>query len=358
MEKPPLKAFGRSLIDFGKLNFAEQKLLEACRKGTMAIISEKRPVQANENNTVRADFVRFLALGGDEQAPVHEMGISFYGAWVEGELFMEGAILPHHLALSHCHLNDIILRNSKVDGFVSFNGCHINNLIADRMICSNSVFLKHGFTATGTVSLQSVQISYDLICDEGEFQGNAGKDYALLCDGAVIKGNVLMGSGFIATGTVRLHGIQIGGSLRCDNGKFDAKEGDALSCDSALITGSVTLNNGFTATGTVQLRGAQINGVLDCGNGKFDGKDGDALSCESALINGSVFLNNGLTASGTVRLRGSQINGVLDCANGKFDGKGNDALMCEDAKNQKYYFFNGMFQCCWYSSITECSDWR
>jgi hypothetical protein len=34
---------------------------------------------------VRAGFLRFLALGGDEGAPVHEKGVQLKGAYVDGE---------------------------------------------------------------------------------------------------------------------------------------------------------------------------------------------------------------------------------------------------------------------------------
>ena len=66
----PLKPAGRTLAEFQPLKPAEQKLLEACRQGTGARISDKRPETATDNNTVRAAFLRFLALGGDEQAPL------------------------------------------------------------------------------------------------------------------------------------------------------------------------------------------------------------------------------------------------------------------------------------------------
>jgi len=48
MEKPPLKAFGRSLNDFEPLNPAEKILLDACRKGEVVKISEYRPEQPTE----------------------------------------------------------------------------------------------------------------------------------------------------------------------------------------------------------------------------------------------------------------------------------------------------------------------
>lgn len=169
MDKPPLKPFGRKLAEFVPLKPAEQKILDACREGTMASISNNRPEKADKDKIVRASFLRFLALGGDEYAPVHEKGVWLQGAWVEDDLNLESATLPYNLVLSQCYLNNIILISSKAHGLISFHGCHVNELKADRMICGNSVFLKQGFIATGKVSLDGAQIGYDFICYDAKF---------------------------------------------------------------------------------------------------------------------------------------------------------------------------------------------
>src|SRR3546814_2310360 len=75
------RVFGRSLSDFGTLWPAEDALLECSRIGAPTVISETRPEAETKTNRVRAAFVRFLALGGDEQAPVHENGVELQGAW-------------------------------------------------------------------------------------------------------------------------------------------------------------------------------------------------------------------------------------------------------------------------------------
>ena len=54
----PLKPTGRTLAEFQPLKPAEQKLLEACRQGTSAHISNERPEAANDDNIVRASFLR------------------------------------------------------------------------------------------------------------------------------------------------------------------------------------------------------------------------------------------------------------------------------------------------------------
>lgn len=228
MVKPPLKPFGRKLAEFLPLKPAEKMLLDSCRCGHEAIISKQRPSEndATIQNTVRASFVRFLALGGDEYAPVHEMGVQFQGAYVEGDLNMESVILPYNLALRLCNLKNIILRNSKVHGSVSFHGSQIGCLIADRMVCSNSIFLKDGFIASGSVQLDKVQINGDFDCTNGLFDGKHGT--ALSCEEAVINGSVFLEGSFYALGTVSLRSTQIACDLNCSNGVFDGNGNYAL----------------------------------------------------------------------------------------------------------------------------------
>lgn len=350
MVNPPLKAFGRSLSDFEKsfVDYpAEKQLLDACRSGKDAVIFEQRPTGKTKENTVRASFLRFLALGGDEYAPVHENGVILQGAWVEDELNLESIFLPHSLLLVKCHLNTIILRDSNVHGCVSFHGCSVDGLEANGMVCSGSLFLEGDFVTA--VCLSGAQIGGDLDCTGGKFNGMDGDD-ALLCSSTVIKGDVFLNE-TTATGTVRLVSTQIGGSLECTGAKFsDHRSGvSALVCDRAVIKGNISFNGNFTAIGEVRMMGVQIDGDLNCIDGKFDGKkNGDALSFDSAVIKGNVFLKNEFAATGTVRLVNAQIGGSLECTGAKFnDPRSGDqhvgALVCDRAVIKGNIYLDGNF---------------
>jgi hypothetical protein len=87
--------------------------------------------------------------------------------------------------LSNCQLSSIaILRHSDIHGFLRFRGCRFESLDGDHMVCSGSVFLTGGFTATGRVRLVNAQIGGDLTFGKGKFDGKGGD--ALTYDGAVI----------------------------------------------------------------------------------------------------------------------------------------------------------------------------
>jgi hypothetical protein len=308
-----LKAAGRMLSDFKPLKPLEKKLMDACRKGELAFIGEHRPERATEQNIIRSAFLRFLALGGDENAPVHEKGIQLQGAWLDGKLDLDGTTLPSGLLLVNCYFSATpLLHDCRIQGSVNLIGCHVDGLIADGMVCSGSVFLSNGFTSSGTVRLLNAQIGGNLDCSAAAFDGMGG--YALGCDRAVIKGGVFLSDGFTASGTVRLRGAQIAGSLECDGATLDGKNGDALLCDRASIKGNVFLRDGFTAVGTVRLSGTQIDGNLECIDARFNGKSGDALVAESMSVTGSFFFRNLAYPVKGVSLASARVGRLVDDA--------------------------------------------
>lgn len=186
------RASGRSLSDFwlegveGRLHPGEQKLLEACARGEVCVLGVKRPeVQADEN-LVRAGLVRFLALGGDEDNPVHEQGVWLQGAWIDEPLDMEAAEVPHRLGLWHCRIEHLIARDARLRGLYLDGSCIEAGLAGDRMNVNGSVFLRDGFRAAGEVALARAEIGGNLDCSNGSF--GSAEDAALVCDGASVKG--------------------------------------------------------------------------------------------------------------------------------------------------------------------------
>lgn len=322
---------------------AERTLLQACRIGEVAVISEQRPEQATDENTVRAGFLRFLLLGGDHSTPVHECGVRLNGAWVTGVLDLENTATASAIHCADCTFTEpLILRRSSLRGGLFLMGSTVPGIRGDGLVTTGDVLLRDGFQAAGKVRLLSAQIGGNLDCDTGLFDGKEGD--ALSADRVVINGSMFMCDGFQATGTVRLLGAQIGGNLTCSKGQFDGKGSNALSADRAVIKGSVFLRDGFQATGEVRLLGAEIGGDLDCNKGQFDGKGGAALSADGAVIKGSVFLRDGFQATGKVRLLSAQIGSNLTCTKGQFDGKDGDALSADSAVIKGNVFLRDGFQ--------------
>jgi hypothetical protein len=328
---PPMpatkRANGRNLTDFGNLSYAENILLTQSAQGKVAKIGDTVPADDSDpDKKVRAGFLRFLLLGGDEQVPVHEQGVQLFGAWIQGQLNLENCLVPHRMTISRCKFDQpIIATDAHIAGLLVLSGSHLRQgLRADRLRCDNGIFLTDGFRSLAEVRMCGAKIGGNLACSGGLFEPKAGD--ALSADGVVVDGDIFLNDQFKATGEVRLLGAQIGGDLACSSGRFEPKVGDALSADRAVVKGGVFLNKQFKATGTVRLSGVQIGGNLTCSGGQFEPKEGLALDASRTVVKGSVYLKNQFKATGTVQFIGAQIGGDLSCAGGQFSERNDDAL--------------------------------
>jgi hypothetical protein len=257
-----LKAKGRTLAEFEKdLSPAEKTVLAAARDGEVAWLGDKRPETASDECRLRAGFVRFLALGGDETTPVHEKGVQIAGGWIDGDMDCEGAVLPHDLILWDCRLDgDLILRGATTRT-LNLGGTRLKGIEADRLEATGGVYLRNGFHATSEVRLLGARIGANLECDGGRFENPEG--VALHCDRIETKGGVFLRKGFYASGEVRLTGARIGGNLECNGGRFDNPEGVALYCDGATIAGALFLREGAHLDGRLDLSAAKIGSLVD-----------------------------------------------------------------------------------------------
>jgi hypothetical protein len=325
----PALPSGRRRAEFDVLLPAEQALLISCAAGDDCLIGNSLPLQPTESNRVRASFVRFLALGGDETVAVHERGVRLRGAWIIGDLDFSFATIAVPLILSFCHLPRLSLLQSRLPMLRLSGSWLVTDLMADRASIAGNIFLNSGFRATGEVRLLGATITGNLECSGGLFTPNSGD--ALSCDAVIIGGNVFLNDNFRATGTVRFPGASISGNLECIGGIFTPTSADAINCNAARIGGNVLLSRGFRATGGIRLLGINIAGNLSCKGGLFTPESGAALSCDRATISGNLYLIGGFRATGSVRLVGAKINGVFSCRGGLFTPKIGKALNCNKA---------------------------
>jgi hypothetical protein len=282
--------------------------LDCCRQGEVACIGTERPDVETDANHVRAAFVRFLLLGGDEQAPVHELGVQLYGAWLVGPLDIEGAA-GGFLALTTCRIERIEAFRSKLTMLTLGGSLLAEGMAADGLDCRGGVFLGQDFQSNGEVRLLHASIGV-LQCSGGCFENAGG--HALSCDGAVINGDVSLDDGFRAGGEVRLHGSVIGGDVICCGGRFENAGGRALSLDRATVAGDILLSDGFHASGGVGLIGSRIEGDLVCHGGQFDNELGRAILCDGARVSGAFFFRRLKNLKGGISLSGMRVTTLCD----------------------------------------------
>jgi hypothetical protein len=338
------------LADFQPLTSAEERLVQACREGRVEEFAERIPQERTEENRIRASFLRFLTLGGDESAPVHDHGPELRGAWIEGQLDLEGARVASALWLYSCVVDTKpVLRDARFPGTLCLAGCRVSGIDGDRLACDGGLFLRNGFCSAGPVVLTGFRLGGVLDCSRGTFCGCGEK--ALIIERANIAGTAVLGRGFSAIGEVRILDAEIG-QLDCGNGTFTAQSnGYALCADRARIRGDVSLNQvdgalpvlgpHFTARGPVSLLGARIGGDLRCEGGELRGvifprrvygscetidRHRPALLLDRSDVKGSVFLTEGFSASGRISLDHAKIALDVDIGDAFLDGRERPAL--------------------------------
>lgn len=324
-----------NFADFEPLNAAEKKLLKCSVSGEYTFIKLTRPVQAITNgenvNTVRASFIRWLALGGDDIHPLHAHGVILVGAWIEDELDFQGTSLKTNLSLIYCHIVQAPNMNGmELNGSLNLQGSFLaNGLKADRAKFNGALFLRgdqfHQFESEGSLRLLGVSIGDNFECNGAHLNPQAGQS-AIDASSAKIAGNLLLSIHgqirFETTGEVRILGASIGGALDCTGALLKTHASKyALSADRTQIRGSVFLcsdaKHRFECTGEMRFQGASIGGALNCTGALFMPQLGNVvLRADSAQIKGGLFIcddeNHRFECTGTVRLIGASVQGGLE----------------------------------------------
>ncbi len=375
---------GRTLSEFldgkGSLAAAEQALLAACAEGSPARINEKTPEKRTSTNSIRAEFVRFLALGGDESAPVHEAGVNIHGAWIDGTIDLTNCQLSVPLAALDCRIDgEIRLIDAKIKS-LHLHGSTVQGLDADRLRCEGNLGIGRSFSSSKQVRLIAAHIGANLECG-GRLDGNG--DIALLCNRTNVYGNVFLADKLEVRGEICFAGAQIGGEIHvrdtlidggvdlrnCElNGRLtignckiegaidliDAKirslhiiettvhgvradrlhcgarlqgeANDALLCSNTNIEGNLFLRNGFAAKGRVVLEGTRVRGDVYAGGATIESRDGLALWGDGVDVGGSFRLDDKFLAKGEVRLLRARIGRELNCDGGRFQNDNENAL--------------------------------
>lgn len=313
--RPKNLPHGRWLGDFPDLSAAELRLVECCRIGHTWIPdggdwqNPVRPTKESDANRIRADLIRFLALGGDALNPVHEAGVNIQEAWITGTLSLHQCRAPLRIDIRHCYFNFVPDLTAASFPELVLNGSAVPGLDADRISVIGIVGLRDGFTSTGEVRLLGAQIGGNLECSGSRFSSVGG--YAISADRIKVMGNVFLRDGFTASGAVRFPGAEIGGNFECDSGEFINIGLDALIADGIRIVGDMFLRNGCSVYGVLRLPGAEIGGNLDCNKGNFSNVAGRALFAEGVSIRGAVFLREAII-HGAVLLSAAKIGTLVD----------------------------------------------
>lgn len=311
MATKPKKPFGRSLSDFKKLGLAEKKLLEACRLGMPAVVGTgNRPHEKTEANAIHPDFLRFLILGGDEQAPVHEHGVQIEGAWIGGDLDLAYCKVDSPLKLVRCNIDGAIILKGAITCEIKLSGSSAKTIGAKDATVNGSFHLDDNFEATGKVELEGIRIEADFVCKDARFlfEGEAPKvsenleEAALNIEKANISGLANFDAAFFR-GCLKLVGARIGTNFQCQGTKFSLTVNSyAVYGDRAKIGGSVLLTKHFKSNAAICMKNIEIGSMVTLSNCEIKqlptatqdqlGKTFRALDFQGAIVARNFQLGN------------------------------------------------------------------
>jgi hypothetical protein len=257
-------AFGRSLNDFLPLSDAENRLVHACASGVGLTLSNELPEQKTPENSLRAELVRFLALGGDDSAPIHEMGVQVEGAWIAGSLNLDHCTVSR-IWLGKCHFEKTLeVRNAQFQGGLHLNGSSIPGVKGDGLICQGSIFFRSGVIRDKAFEIRSSTIYGGL-----EFSGARFLDKqsdAISLDRSKVHGGIFFDENFEALGKVSLSSVFVGGSLHLSNARIESAD-ESIDClldlKGSEIAVAFIFQKMLVPVDGVNLEGARIKYLAD-----------------------------------------------------------------------------------------------
>jgi hypothetical protein len=187
----------KNFYQFHDLYDIEKKLAFFANSGGLFDLTGPTKLSFNDKYFhVRADFLSFLILGGNNNFPVHNKGPQLKNINIIGNIDLKSCIniLPFKLEkcivdgeinLEFAQTRSIILDGTTVNGGIKGNRANING----------SLYLRHGFHSKKIVDLSGSHISGSLACRGGAFDDD--KDdvnyFALRIEHAKIDGAIQIG---------------------------------------------------------------------------------------------------------------------------------------------------------------------
>jgi hypothetical protein len=338
------------------LTSVEQSLVEHVGRGEWLdlvtddeVVDEAAMPSWGDSRTCRAIVIRDI-LRGRLVADADPHGLRLRGARISGRLDLENLVRDVSFELCDCFLEEGILARDSHFTVIALTGCRIEHpaeipLDGARLSCRVLLLNRAsaiGHAITGAVNLSGANISGSLYCDGADLRNDSGP--ALAADGLQIGQGMFLRHGFTATGSghtgaVRLSGANIGSTLDCDGASLRNDSGPALAADGLQVGQGMFLRDGFTATGgdrfgAVHLSGANIGGHLDCTGATLNNHSGPALAGDSLQVDQAMFLRGkftatGSTGAGAVRLSGAHIGSTLDCDGADLRNESGPALLAD-----------------------------
>lgn len=257
-----LETQAQSLLDLASKRFgrASSPLEEQILRESAGSLVYTPPADPIGESPIDPEFLRWLA--SDRVAATLIRKVTVRNAIVDGPLELAGGSITVPWWFDRCIFSGRISLDFAEIPFLLLSSCVANKGLSATRLVVNGPLTFHGenpaetgFHCIGKMDLSQAKIAGDLCacgmkCD--------AEPVSLNLDDAKISGNANLRHGFVAKGTVRLVGTEIGGDLDCSQSSIDmlggnrARVGDAVIWRGIKNTGEVLLSLSDSSIGILE----------------------------------------------------------------------------------------------------------
>jgi hypothetical protein len=296
---------------------AEEEIVSRLLSGDLDRLGDgSRPEADDPSRAVRAAFLRFLLLGGEEGYRPHEKGVRLSGAYIRGVLDLEACRVFRDIGLKDCRFDAAPVLRSAVIDRLFLDGSFLPGIDAERLEARGGLYLR-GAHVSGEIRLADARLGGNLACDGATIHAIGG--IALNARSLEVRNIYLRGADI--RGGINVSGAQLAADFDCAGLVVYRPDKVAIGADAIKAGGSVILR-AAAVEGEVRLLGSHIGGDLDCTGAAFVNPGHNALQLSRTLIEGAFFLRNGAEVKGLLDMQGASIDTVHDefaCWPGKGD---------------------------------------
>jgi hypothetical protein len=297
---------GARLDDFRPLLPSEEVVLSRLLSGALDRIGDgARPNTDDPARAIRAAFLRFLLLGGEEGYRPHEKGIRVSGAWIQGVLDLEACRVFRDIWLKDCRFDAIPVFRSSIIDRLFLDGSLLPGLQAERLEARGGMYLR-GAHITSEVRLSDSRLGGNLVCDGATIQSRGG--FAINAEGIEARNVFLRGADVRG---INMRGARLEADLDCAGAIVSRPDDVAIAADAIQVGGSVLLRAAHI-DGEVRLTGARIGSDLDCTSTVVTNVGHDALQITRSVIEGAFFLRKEAKINGTLAMTGASMGTLHD----------------------------------------------
>lgn len=256
----PQRSSAESAVDVPEfavsdLSRAERELIQHAVLGSTLITREP----------VRAILLEQLLTCPEAFGVERVLGVRLRGAEIVGRLNLGNRVLGAPLDLRDCSLTHPLILTKATGSSISLRGSTVPGVRASFLNLSGTLNLGSGFVASGQVRLQGAKLG-QLEAGRGTFNNPYG--YAL--NGNYLTAGAMMSfEEAVIRGTVTLLGATVGGQIDFSRADIETDYGDyAIELDLANATGGVLFRSarlrggvwmvGLHAVGEIAFQGAQV----------------------------------------------------------------------------------------------------